>query len=64
MMFSFSYVFHVNPCFLLLAISDYGCLLCYILFLPLSDYANEANLHTRTEVHGIVTILLDRLQLG
>ena len=40
---------------MLLAISNYGCLLCYILFLPLRDYANEANLHTRTKVHGIET---------
>ncbi len=28
----------------------------YINALLYGDYANEANLHTRTEVHGIVTI--------
>ncbi len=28
----------------------------YINALLYGDYANEANLHTRTEVHGIVTV--------
>ena len=49
-------IIRLKPCYMIPLISNYGWLLWYILFLPPSDYANEANLHTRTKVQGTETL--------